>query len=81
MDLRCLKMQINYIIWSRNQSNLFYLTVYEFAVALLGNDFDDDTLAIIESIDSDKITRTVWDLIKYHNGIGNAHQTDIAKKK
>jgi hypothetical protein len=55
--------------------------VDEFIVALGDNDEDDHTLAIIESIDSDKvkIIRTVWDLNKYPNGMENAHQTDIAK--
>ena len=55
--------------------------VDEFIVALGDNDSDDNTLAIIESIDSDKlkIIRTVWDLNKYPNGMENAHQTDIAK--
>ena len=55
--------------------------VDEFVVALGDNDLDDDTLAIIQSIDSDKvkIIRTVWDLNKYPNGMENAHQTDIAK--
>jgi len=56
--------------------------VDEFIVALGDNDDDDNTLALIESIDSDKvkIIRTVWDLNKYPNGMENAHQTDIAKK-
>ena len=55
--------------------------VDEFIVALGDNDPDDNTLAIIESIDSDKvkIIRTVWDINKYPNGMENAHQTDIAK--
>lgn len=55
--------------------------VDEFVVALGNNDEDDNTRALIESIDSDKvkIIHTVWDLNKYPNGMENAHQTDIAK--
>ncbi|MDD4142077.1 MAG: glycosyltransferase family 2 protein [Bacteroidales bacterium] len=55
--------------------------VDEFIVALGDCDSDDNTRAIIESINSDKIKiiDTVWDIEKYPDGMENAHQTDIAK--
>lgn len=56
--------------------------VDEFVVALGDCDADDNTLAEIQSINSDKIRiiNTVWDIEKYRNGTENAHQTDIAKE-
>lgn len=55
--------------------------VDEFIVALGDCDADDKTQSIIESINSDKIKfiHTVWDTVKFHSGMENAHQTDIAK--
>jgi hypothetical protein len=55
--------------------------VDEFVVALGAGDPDDNTLAEIQSIGSDKIRiiHTVWDTEKYPRGMEHAHQTDIAK--
>lgn len=56
--------------------------VDEFVFALGDCDEDDNTLAEIESINSDKIKiiHTKWDLEKYPRGMEHAHQTDIAKE-
>lgn len=57
--------------------------VDEFVLALGNCDEDDNTRALIESINSPKlrIINTVWDLEKYPNGMENAHQTDLAKNE
>jgi len=56
--------------------------VDEFVIAVGNNDEDDTTLAIIESIDSDKIKliHTVWNTEKYTKNTEFAHQTDISKE-
>ncbi len=84
-------MKISGFTMGKNVSKLYYPIkesiesilpiVDEFVVALGDNDEDDNTLELIESINSDKIKiiRTVWDIEKYPRGMENAHQTDIAK--
>lgn len=54
--------------------------VDEFIIAI--GDSEDDTLALVESIKSDKIKiiHTVWDTKKFPQNTELAHQTDIAKK-
>ena len=56
--------------------------VDEFVIAIGDCDEGDNTRAIVESIQSDKlrIMDTVWDIDKYPNGTENAHQTDIARE-
>ena len=57
--------------------------VDEFVVALGDCDQDDDTLALIKSIGSEKIkiVDTVWDSVKYPDNTLYAQQTDLAKSK
>lgn len=85
-------MKISGFTMGRNVSKLAYPikesiqsilpVVDEYVVALGESDADDDTLALIKSIQSPKIKiiHTKWDLEKYPDGTENAHQTDIAKK-
>ncbi len=85
-------MKISGFSMAKNASKLYYplrqaiesvLPICdEFVVAIGDNDEDDDSLAEIQAIDSDKIKiiRTVWDLKKYPQGMENAHQSDIAKE-
>jgi hypothetical protein len=85
-------MRISGFTMVRNGDKLYYPIkesiesilplVDEFIVALGNCDADDNTEAIIKSIQSDKvkIIQTVWDLEKYPRGMENAHQTDIAKE-
>lgn len=56
--------------------------VDEYVIAVGDNDKDDNTLEIINSIDSDKIKiiRTVWEKEKYPHGTILAQQTNEAKK-
>lgn len=84
-------MKISGFTMGKNVSKLYYPIkesiesilpiVDEFVIALGDSDEDDNTLELIESINSDKIkiVKTTWDLEKYPNGMENAHQTDIAK--
>jgi hypothetical protein len=84
-------MTISGFTMVRNATKLYYPIkqaissilplVDEFVVALGESDPDDNTLAEIQSIGSDKIKfiPTVWDLEKYPRGMEHAHQTDIAK--
>lgn len=55
--------------------------VDEFVIALGNSDAHDNTLAIIQSIQSEKIkiVDTIWDLQKYQHGRVFAQQTDLAK--
>ncbi|MEN8118948.1 MAG: hypothetical protein ABFS35_01290 [Bacteroidota bacterium] len=57
--------------------------VDEFIFALGDCDEDDNTLAEIESIGSDKIKiiHTKWDIEKYPRGMEHAHQSNIAKEQ
>lgn len=83
-------MKISGFSFGRNVSKLYYpikesiesiLPICdEFVFALGKGDEDDNTRALIESIDSDKIKiiDTEWDTEAYPNGTENAHQTDIA---
>ena len=85
-------MSISGFTMCKNASKLYYPIkasiesilpiVDEFIVALGDCDEDDDTLAQIKSINSDKIKiiHTVWNIQKYPRGMENAHQTDIAKE-
>lgn len=85
-------MRISGFSMARNATKLYYPfaeairsilpLVDEFVVAIGEGDEDDNTRALIEAIDSDKIRiiDTVWDLEVYPNGMENAHQTDIAKQ-
>ncbi len=84
-------MKISGFTFIRNGAKLYYPVqesirsvldiVDEFVIALGDNDKDDQTRALIEQINSEKIRiiDTVWDLDKYPNGTEHAHQTDIAK--
>ena len=56
--------------------------VDEFVIAVGDNDKDDDTLEIIESINSPKIKiiHTVWDKENYLDNTIFAQQTDVAKE-
>jgi glycosyltransferase involved in cell wall biosynthesis len=56
--------------------------VDEFVIAVGDNDEDDTTIALINSIDSDKIRLiyTTWDTKKYIKNTEFARQTDIAKE-
>ena len=83
-------MKISGFSFGRNTSKLYYpikesvLSILpicdEFIFVLGKGDDDDNTLAILESIDSPKlkIVHTEWDTEKFPNGMENAHQTDIA---
>jgi hypothetical protein len=83
-------MKISGFSFGRNVSKLYYpvkesiLSILpicdEFIFVLGKGDVDDNTLEILESIDSPKlkIIHTEWDTEKYPNGTENAHQTDIA---
>ena len=83
-------MKISGFSFGRNTSKLYYpikesiLSILpicdEFIFVLGKGDDDDNTLEILESIDSPKlkIIHTEWDTEKYPNGTENAHQTDIA---
>lgn len=85
-------MKISGFTMGKNVSKLYYPIkesiesilpiVDEFVIALGDSDEDDNTLELINSINSDKIriVNTTWDLEKYPNGMENAHQTDIAKE-
>ena len=55
--------------------------VDEFVIALGDCDTDDQTLNLIQSIESNKIKviHTIWDPIKFPSGSEYAHQTDLAK--
>ncbi len=84
-------MKISGFTMAKNASKLYYPMkeaiasilpiVDEFVVALGDSDADDDTLRLIESLNSPKIKiiHTTWDLKAYPTGMENAHQTDIAK--
>jgi hypothetical protein len=84
-------MTISGFTMVRNATKLYYPIkqaissilplVDEFVVALGESDPDDNTLAEIQSIGSEKIKiiHTIWDLEKYPRGMEHAHQTDIAK--
>lgn len=84
-------MKISGFTFTRNVSKLYYpikesiLSILpicdEFIIALGKGDEDDNTLELINSINSPKIkiVHTKWDTEAYPNGMENAHQTDIAK--
>lgn len=84
-------MKISGFSMGRNVGKLYYPVkesimsilplVDEFVFALGDCDEGDNTLQVLESIDSDKIKiiHTKWDLEKYPRGMEHAHQTDIAK--
>jgi hypothetical protein len=84
-------MTISGFTMVRNATKLYYPVrasiesvlpiVDEFVVALGNCDADDNTLAEIQKIQSDKIRiiHTEWDLDEYPHGGEYAHQTDIAK--
>ena len=83
-------MKISGFSFGRNTSKLYYpikesilsiLPICDEFVFILGKgDEDDNTLEILQSIDSPKlkIIHTEWDTEKFPNGMENAHQTDIA---
>ena len=83
-------MKISGFSFGRNTSKLYYpikesiLSILpicdEFIFVLGKGDEDDNTLQVLESIDSPKlkIIHTEWDTEKFPNGTENAHQTDIA---
>ncbi len=83
-------MKISGFTFTRNVSKLYYPIkesiesilplVDEFVIALGKGDEDDNTLEILESIQSPKIKiiHTEWDLKKFPNGMEYAHQTDVA---
>ena len=85
-------MKISGFSFGRNTSKLYYpikesiLSIMpicdEFVFVLGKGDEDDNTLEILESIDSPKlkIIHTEWDTKKFPNGTEYAHQTDIAKE-
>lgn len=84
-------MTISGFTFIRNGSKLFYPVaesirsilplVDEFVIALGAGDPDDNTLEIIDSIQSSKIRilNTTWDTNTYPDGTEYAHQTDIAR--
>ena len=83
-------MRISGFSFGKNTSKLYYPVkeavasilplVDEFVFALGKSDEDDQTRALLESLNSPKIKiiETVWDTEAYPNGMENAHQTDIA---
>ena len=83
-------MKISGFSFGRNTSKLYYpikesiLSILpicdEFIFVLGKGDEDDNTLEILESIDSPKLKliHTEWDTEKFPNGTENAHQTYIA---
>ena len=83
-------MKISGFSFGRNTSKLYYpikesiLSILpicdEFVFVLGKGDEDDNTLEILESINSPKlkIIHTKWDTTAFPNGTENAHQTDIA---
>ncbi len=65
------------------ESILSILTICdEFIIAVGDNDIDDNTLKIIQSINSDKIKiiHTTWDINQFPKNTIFAEQTDIAKE-
>ncbi len=84
-------MKISGFTMGKNVGKLYYPVkesimsvlpiVDEFIFALGDCDEDDNTLAEIESIGSDKIKiiHTKWDIEKYPRGMEHAHQSNIAK--
>ncbi len=86
-------MKISGFTFIRNAAKFYYPikesilsvlpAVDEFIVALGKSDPDDDTLAIIKSIDSDKIIllETEWDTARFLQGSIYAQQTDLARSK
>ena len=84
-------MKISGFTMGKNVSKLYYPIresiesilpiVDEFVIALGDSDEDDNTLEIIQQINSPKIKiiDTVWDIVNYPNGTENARQTNIAK--
>ena len=85
-------MKISGFTFGKNVSKLYYPIkpaiesilpiVDEMIIALGKGDDDDNTLELINSIQSPKIKiiHTEWDIKKYPTGMENAHQTDIAKQ-
>jgi hypothetical protein len=85
-------MKISGFTMGKNVSKLYYPIresiesilpiVDEFVFALGDNDADDNTLELINQINSPKIKiiNTVWDIETYKNGTENARQTNIAMK-
>ncbi len=84
-------MKISGFTFLRNAHKLYYPIqesilsildiVDEFVIALGKGDEDDNSMALIEALNSPKIriVHTVWDLESYTGGTEYAHQTDIAK--
>ena len=85
-------MKISGFTFLRNASKLFYPVresiesilplVDEFVVALGDCEPDDDTQALLDSIDSDKliIIPTTWDTDRFPRNSEYARQTDIAMR-
>ena len=85
-------MKISGFTMGKNVSKLYYPIresiesilpiVDEFVIALGDSDEDDNTLEIIQQINSPKIKiiDTVWDIVNFPNGTENARQTNIAKE-
>jgi hypothetical protein len=84
-------MKISGFTFLRNANKLYYPIsesicsildiVDEFVIALGKGDSEDNSMAILQKINSPKIKiiETEWDLEKYPNGTEYAHQTDLAK--
>lgn len=85
-------MKISGFTFLRNAHKLYYPigesinsvldTVDEFVVALGKGDENDNSLEILQNLNSPKIKIifTEWDLEKYPGGTEYAHQTDLAKE-
>lgn len=84
-------MKLSGFTFMKNTDKLYYPVkesilsileiIDEFVIALGDCDPDDQTLNLIQSIESNKIKviHTIWDPIKFPSGSEYAHQTDLAK--